>query len=236
MMAEPAPFRGVGVQIQPLARYDTEPTFIMPKISLQRELARHDQILDGAAACFARAGFAATAMPDIASAAGLSVGSLYRYFPNKEQLFLAVVADRVAVYNDAVFAELARPGPALRRLRAALGRLQTLLAGQSPDETRLSLELWARAHDVEALRGWLQEARARRLDAFRNVIEEGKVSGQIVRQVRATDAAAALMALSDGLVVQRSCSPFHQVAGNPLAEAERLLDSWRSQSGDGLAD
>jgi TetR/AcrR family transcriptional regulator, transcriptional repressor of aconitase len=208
----------------------------MPKVTPQHEQARHDQILDAAAACFAQGGFAATAMPDIAHAAQLSVGSLYRYFPSKEELFLAVVADRVAVYNDAVFAELSRPGLALRRLRAALGRLRRLLASQSPDEARLSLELWARAHDVEALGAWLQDARARRLEAFRNVIEEGKLSGNIRREVRASDAAAALMGFSDGLVVQRSCAPFHELSGNPLVEAERLLDSWQSTSQDRPAE
>jgi TetR/AcrR family transcriptional regulator, transcriptional repressor of aconitase len=226
----PVRFRSYACDCGHFARYHNESTFSMPKISLQRELARHDQILDAAATCFAHAGFASTAMPDIASAAEVSVGSLYRYFPNKEDLFLAVVADRVAVYNDAVFSELARPGQSLRRLRSALGRLQRLLADQSPDVARLSLELWARAHDVDALRVWLEEARARRIEAFRKVIDEGKLSGTIRRDVRASDAAAALMALSDGLVVQRSCTPFHQPAGNPLAEAERLLDSWRSQS------
>ncbi len=225
----PVRLRAQSCKWRHFARYYTEPTFIMPKITLQRELARHDQILDAAAACFAHGGFAATAMPEIASAAKLSVGSLYRYFPNKEELFLAVVADRVAVYNDTVFAELSRSGPALRRLRSALGRLQRLLAEQSPDEARLSLELWARAHDVPALRSWVEEARARRLETFRKVIDEGKLGGSIRRDVRASDAAAMLMAISDGLVVQRSCAPFHEQRGNPLAETERLLDSWQPQ-------
>lgn len=199
----------------------------MPKVSKQHEQARRDQILDAAAACFARNGFAATAMPEISSAAHLSVGSLYRYFTSKEDLFLAVVADRVAVYNDTVFGELARPASPLRRLRAALRRLQRLLTSQPPDDARLLLELWARAHDVAGLRVWLSEARARRLQAVRRVIEEGKLSGEIRREVRASDAAALLMALADGLVIQRSCSPFHTSAGDALTEAERLLSSWK---------
>ena len=203
----------------------------MPKVSQHHEQARHAQILDAAAQCFARNGFAATAMPDIAATAGLSVGSLYRYFPSKEELFLAVVGDRVAIYNDTVFAELTRSGLPLKRLRAALRRLQALLASQSPDEARLSLELWARAHDVAALEVWLREARGRRLDAFRTVIEEGKLRGEIHRQVRASDGAAVLMAISDGLVVQRSCAPFHTSMGSALSEAERLLSSWQARRG-----
>ncbi|SRR5581483_720709 len=200
----------------------------MPKVSKQHEQARRQQILDAAAACFARHGFAATSIPDIAAASQLSVGSLYRYFTSKEDLFLAVVADRVAVYNDAVFAELARAGSPLRRVRAALRRLQRLLTSQLPDDARLSLELWARAHEVESLGAWLRDARARRLQAFRQVVEEGKLRGEIRREVRASDAAGLLMAVADGLVVQRSCSPFHPSMGEQLKETERLLSSWHA--------
>jgi len=200
----------------------------MPKVSQQHEQARREQIVDAASRCFARHGFAATSVPDIASDAHLSVGLMYRYFGSKEDLFLAVVGERVAIYNDAVFAELARSGPPVKRIRAALRRLQRLLASQAPEDARLSLELWARAHDVTPLQQWLREARARRLQAFRSAIEEGKLSGQIAGDVRASDAAALLMAVADGLVVQRSCSPFHASFGEPLNEAERLLASWQS--------
>lgn len=200
----------------------------MPKVSKQHEEARREQILEAAARCFARGGFATTSVPDIAAEAHLAVGSLYRYFSSKEDLFLAVIAERVAVYNEAVFTELARPGEPVRRLRMALRRLERLLATQSPDEARLLLELWARAHDVPALREWLREARAHRIQAFRQVIEEAKLSGAIRRDVRTSDATAMLMAVTDGLVVQHSCSPFHPTTGEPLNEASRLLASWQT--------
>jgi TetR/AcrR family transcriptional regulator len=50
-------------------------------------------ILDCAAAEFAKAGFAAARVDDMAAAAGISVGSLYKYFGNKESCFLAVLDD-----------------------------------------------------------------------------------------------------------------------------------------------
>lgn len=199
----------------------------MPKVSVQHEQARRDQILAAAAGCFSRQGFAATSIPDIVAEAQLSVGSLYRYFSGKEDLFLAVVAERAAVHNDAVFAELARSGPPLRRIRTALRRLQRLLASQSPADARLLLELWARAHDVDPLRDWLRQARARRVEAFRRVIEEAKLGGDIRRDVRPADAATILIALADGLVVQRACAPFQDPAGDPLREVERLIAGWQ---------
>jgi TetR/AcrR family transcriptional regulator len=50
-------------------------------------------ILKAAAAEFARSGFAAAKVDDIAAQAGISVGALYKYFENKENCFLAVLED-----------------------------------------------------------------------------------------------------------------------------------------------
>ncbi len=202
----------------------------MPRVSPEHERARYEQVLAAAAACFSRGGFAATSMPDIAAQAGLSVGALYRHFSSKEALFLAVVGARVAVYNEAVFAALDRPGPPLQRLRAALHSLQRLLSGQSPDDARLLLELWARAHDVPALGDWLRLARQRRIEALRRVILEGRRSGDLRPELGPSDAAAVLMAIADGLAVQRACAPFQRTPGDPLGEADRLLATWQVPS------
>ncbi len=51
--------------------------------------ARRDDILNAALRVFARQGLDGAAMPEIAEAAGISVGAIYRYFPGKEELFQA---------------------------------------------------------------------------------------------------------------------------------------------------
>lgn len=53
-------------------------------------------ILDSAAAEFARAGFVAARVDDIAARAGVSVGALYKYFGSKENCFLAVLEDGIS--------------------------------------------------------------------------------------------------------------------------------------------
>ena len=74
----------------------------MPKIAEQVRAARRGQIIAAARACFARAGYHATTMADVAAQAGVSKGTPYLYFDSKETLFLALheewdcgVADRV---------------------------------------------------------------------------------------------------------------------------------------------
>jgi AcrR family transcriptional regulator len=57
----------------------------------RRKLARPGEILGAALACFAERGFAATRLDDVARRAGVTKGTLYLYFANKEELFQAVV-------------------------------------------------------------------------------------------------------------------------------------------------
>jgi AcrR family transcriptional regulator len=56
-----------------------------------RRAERRKQILTAATQAFARAGFAATSLDDIASAAGISRAILYRHFDSKTDLYRAVL-------------------------------------------------------------------------------------------------------------------------------------------------
>jgi AcrR family transcriptional regulator len=60
----------------------------MPQV-LKAEV--RERILAAALAAFAKSGFTATTMNDIARAAGMAVANLYRYYPSKDELFAAVV-------------------------------------------------------------------------------------------------------------------------------------------------
>jgi AcrR family transcriptional regulator len=57
----------------------------------RRKEARPNEILAAALVLFGERGFAATRLDDVALRAGVTKGTLYLYFPNKEELFEAVV-------------------------------------------------------------------------------------------------------------------------------------------------
>ena len=59
---------------------------------------RPRQILDAALSVFAERGLAAARLDDIAKLAGLSKGTIYLYFPNKEELFREVVRTSIVAY------------------------------------------------------------------------------------------------------------------------------------------
>jgi AcrR family transcriptional regulator len=54
---------------------------------------RRRQILDAAILCFAKTGFHQTSMHDISAEAGISVGLIYRYFENKDEVISAIAAE-----------------------------------------------------------------------------------------------------------------------------------------------
>lgn len=57
----------------------------------RRKDSRPSEIIEAALASFAERGFAATRLEDIAARAGITRGTLYLYFPSKEELFKAMV-------------------------------------------------------------------------------------------------------------------------------------------------
>jgi AcrR family transcriptional regulator len=65
--------------------------------------AKRRQIVEGARAIFLAQGFDAASMSDIARAAGVSKGTLYVYFENKEQLFQAIVHQECQVHAETTF-------------------------------------------------------------------------------------------------------------------------------------
>jgi AcrR family transcriptional regulator len=71
---------------------------------------RRRQILDAATDVMSRTGFHATAMQTVAERAGISVGLIYQYFGNKDDLLVAVIVDILEDFRDQVPAAIERAG------------------------------------------------------------------------------------------------------------------------------
>jgi len=81
--------------------------------------AKRRQIVEGARSIFLAQGFDAASMSDIARAAGVSKGTLYVYFDNKEQLFQAIVQEECLFHAETTF----NLDPADRDVEGTLTRL-----------------------------------------------------------------------------------------------------------------
>src|SRR3984885_11066633 len=71
---------------------------------IAEDSAKRRQIVEGARSIFLAQGFDAASMNDIARAAGVSKGTLYVYFDNKEQLFQAIVQEECLFHAETTFA------------------------------------------------------------------------------------------------------------------------------------
>ena len=76
--------------------FDTKPRWE------RRKDARPQELLEAALDLFVERGYAATRLEDVARRAGVSKGTLYLYYENKEELFKAVVRSSIVpIIGDA---------------------------------------------------------------------------------------------------------------------------------------
>jgi len=144
-------------------------------------------ILNAARELVAEGGFAAAQMTEVAKKAGVATGTLYRYFPSKEELCRQVFRE-VSAREMNVLASIAQgPGSATARLEAVL----RTFASRAVRGRRLAFALLAEPVDL----GLAEErARFRRThgEIFAGIIEEGIASGEFpARDVRVAAACIA---------------------------------------------
>lgn len=133
----------------------------------RRREARPPEIIAAALNCFAAHGYAGTRIEDIARHAGVTVGTVYRYFNGKAALFEAVITQSIAPTLSRGEVLARRRGEQAdrllkrlvlgwwrlvhRRARAGIVRMVVSEAANFPDLTRVYVrEIIARAEDILA--------------------------------------------------------------------------------------
>jgi AcrR family transcriptional regulator len=154
----------------------------MGRISEAARAARRDQVLAAALACFARGGYHATTMSDVATEAGVSKGTPYLYFPSKEALFLALyeqwdcgLADRVqAAVDDPDVRAANSPRRVLRAVILAVG-------AHVEDHTqacRVLMEAGLMAADQPELASVVRHAQAGTDQSLTELVQAGVAAGE----------------------------------------------------------
>src|SRR5918911_963685 len=83
----------------------------------RRPEERPQQILDAALTVFGERGLAGARLEDIARRAGVSKGTIYLYFPNKEELFVEMIREKVIANLEREESRLDDGGTATEQLR-----------------------------------------------------------------------------------------------------------------------
>lgn len=143
-------------------------------------MTKPERIIKAARERFRYYGLAKTTMQEIASDAGVAVGTLYLYFTNKDELIAACAEEFVALHRKEAAAILAARAPADEKLR----RYVTSRFRRSA-ETRTGSR-----HAVELTRAVLRVKPDR-------IVEEGQMMWEVVRQILREGAEAGLFHVAD---------------------------------------
>lgn len=136
---------------------------------------RREQILDSAARIFARDGFHAARMDDIAAELHLTKAALYYYCDSKEDLFVKVIEARVGLAVDAL-EQLDPNASAADRVRQAVA-LHLRVFHQYPDI--YTMFLGERLRSISADAASVVDEMGRRFERrWAGLLEDGVASGE----------------------------------------------------------
>ncbi|MDO5693240.1 MAG: TetR/AcrR family transcriptional regulator [Pseudomonadota bacterium] len=103
---------------------------VTPAKRARRKQARPGELIEAALALFVEKGYAATRVEEVAAHAGVSKGTLFLYFPSKEELFKAVVHENASRHLQDAFREVAEyAGTSTELLREFIRRWWTQYGG-----------------------------------------------------------------------------------------------------------
>jgi AcrR family transcriptional regulator len=197
----------------------------------RRKHARPSEILNAALACFTERGFAATRLEDVARRAGVTKGTLYLYFRNKEELFEAVVRQSLVPYIEgleAAVGDATEPAPLL---------LKRLMAGwpeviASPVSAIPKLVITEAGNFPELARFYLNEVVHRSMAVIRQVVRTGIDR----REFRGVDVDASVMCVIAPVIFamlwRHSLGPYEPAGRDP----QTLCDTHLQLLLNGLAD
>ena len=174
----------------------------MPKISQAHREARRRQILDAAIRCFSRDGFHATTTADIVRESGVSQGTLYLYFANKDDMVVALADDRhkAEAFHKALAQREQDPVRGLLLLIELHGK--GLIDPGRVAARRVGVQGWGEALRNPRIHTSIAEGVRIVREAIVGLIERGQRTGQIRSSVNAEAVARTLIAVFQGFVLQ----------------------------------
>lgn len=162
------------------------------------------RVLDAAIACFSRTGFHAASMHEICAEAQMSPGGLYRYFPSKEAIIIAIVEEERAARMQML--DRLNEAPSFAEGLAAMGRacfsgeLQMVCCDLGP-------EIAAEATRNPRLKPKFDEVEDEMNQAILAAFAAGQARGEIDRAIDPDVAMTLISAIGDGLLLRRRLQP-----------------------------
>jgi len=186
---------------------------------------RHKAILAAAAKVFDAHGYAATTMEAVAAEAGISKGSIYNYFKNKDDLFAQVFSEAMAGGITRAEQVLAAPLTAAAKLDRLLGDWARQLEYYKRIG-RLMLEFWVTAARQEpdgTMANWFDHEYGEWRRVVRAILSQGVAVGEFRGDLDVASHSALIVALVDGLTVQAILDMNKSINEEFIADARRAI-------------
>jgi len=216
---------GRSITDQSVSKNLSKPPLSEPPIRQRRKQTRPQELLDAALALFVEKGFAATRTEEVAHAAGVSKGTLYLYYPSKEDLFKAVVRQNLVNLITEGLEVLAHFEGSSSDLLCHLMNTWWERVGSTPAAGIHKIVLSEVRNFPELATFYAAEVMEPADRLFSGAVRRGIDSGEF-RPVPVHEVAHALMAPMIFLALHRhsfgACSP---PCGNPDLDPRALIDT-----------
>lgn len=197
----------------------------MSQTQLEPTLDRRTQILEAAVVCFAKRGFHQASMHDISAEAGISVGLIYRYFENKEEVISAMAARHKKEIQEVV--ERARQAPTL------LESLEILFTAHCCEsmpqiQSAFVVDLYAEASRNTQIKHLVRDVLQTAMDGVTDVIARSPEARNAAHGLAPKELSELIFAVARGMLMRDILQPQEMTAAERRArqlEVTRRL--WR---------
>jgi AcrR family transcriptional regulator len=172
----------------------------------ERRARTRADLVAAATRVFARRGYRAATVDDVAREAGLTTGAVYSNFSGKQELFQAALEDEVARHVREADEAVQAVSGAAAKTHAAARQWQDFLDAE-PDKFLLFMEYWAYAvRDPDARPGFATAVGALRDSARRRIEHEADRTGWSP-PLPPGELAVITNALANGIALERVADP-----------------------------
>lgn len=147
---------------------------------------------------FAKNGFHATRVSEVAKSAGVADGTIYLYFKSKEELLISLFEDRVQKLLSFMKDGIDKEKPPSERLRAVIDMQLGLLANERELAEVITVIL---RQSARLMKEFAQPHFIAYLEAIGAIIAEGQARGEFREDVSPSIAARAVFGALDGITL-----------------------------------
>ncbi|MDW8845019.1 TetR/AcrR family transcriptional regulator [Erwinia sp. MMLR14_017] len=183
-----------------------------------------EAFLDGAITLFRSRGFSGVSISDITAATGLTTGSIYKAYKDKEGVFARALDRYVSLREDRLKTRLEKVANGKDKIAELLRDYVELSQGRDGKLGCMVVTGVTQIDQIGAVAGDLGKQLSKRRAALEDLIELGKQDGSIAMTTNVTAAAAVILALLQGMRVIGKVSTLTGDGENFVAQALKLLE------------